>query len=124
MDHITISGIEVVGHHGVLEHERALGQPFVVDVTLGLDLAPAAASDRLEDTVDYGTLTQDLAAIVAGEPAALIETVAGRLADRCLADPRVAEVEVTVHKPHAPVGTIVGDVAVRLHRQRPGRGTP
>lgn len=118
MDRIQLTGIEAFGHHGVLDHERELGQRFVVDLVLELDLAAAARSDRLEDTIDYGALSGDVAAIVAGEPAELIETVAGRIADRALDGPAVSAVEVTVHKPGAPVPTLVHDVAVTLRRER------
>lgn len=119
MDRIAITGLEVFGRHGVLPHERDLGQRFVVDVVLHVDLRAAAASDDLRDTVDYGALSGDLAAVVAGDPVDLIETLADRLADRCLADPRVAGVEVTVHKPNAPLPAVAREVAVTLHRMRP-----
>ena len=88
-DRIALRGLRVRGHHGVYEHERRDGQDFVVDVTVWLDLAPAAASDDLTDTLNYGELAQRAAAIVAGPPADLIETVAGRIADDVLTDPRV-----------------------------------
>ena len=119
MDRIQLTGIEAFGHHGVLAHERELGQRFVVDLTLELDLTVAAASDRLADTVDYGLLCTDVAAILRGEPADLIEVVAGRIADHALlSNERIQAVEVTVHKPGAPVPTLVGDVAVTLRRSR------
>lgn len=118
MDRISITGIEVFAHHGVLTHERELGQRFVVDVALDVDLAAAAASDGLDDTVDYGALAGAIAEVVGGEPAALLETVAGRVAERCLADPHVHNVEVTVHKPAAPLPVIAHDVAVTLRRGR------
>lgn len=118
-DRITVRGIEAFGHHGVLAHERELGQAFLVDAVLELDLAPAGASDDLSDTVDYGTLAGDLAAIVAGPPCDLIETLAERLAARCLADPRVHAAEVTVHKPHAPLPVAAADVTVTVRRVRP-----
>jgi 7,8-dihydroneopterin aldolase/epimerase/oxygenase len=68
--------------------------------------------------VDYGTLAERLAAIVAGEPVALIETLAERLADECLADRRVSRTEITVHKPAAPVRTPLRDVTVTILRSR------
>ena len=68
-DRIALRGLRVRGHHGVFEHERRDGQDFVVDVTVWLDLAPAAASDDLADTLNYGELAQRAAAIVAGPPA-------------------------------------------------------
>jgi 7,8-dihydroneopterin aldolase/epimerase/oxygenase len=118
VDRIAITGIEVFAHHGVLPHEREHGQRFVVDVGLGLDLAAAAASDDLDETVDYGRLAADVAAIVAGEPCDLIETIAGRIAAHCLDDPRIEDVEVTVRKPSAPLPVVAREVAVTLRRSR------
>jgi dihydroneopterin aldolase len=116
MDRIVLTGLRAFGHHGVYDFERANGQEFVADVTLELDLAPAAGSDDVADTVDYGALAQRLAAVIAGPPVNLIETLADRLAQVCLADERVAAVEVTVHKPQAPVGVTLTDVAVTVRR--------
>ena len=117
-DRIELRGLRVRGHHGVYAHERRDGQDFVVDVTVWLDLAPAAASDDLADTVDYGALAQRVAAIVGGEPCDLIEAVAGRVADEVMADPRVEAVEVVLHKPQAPIPLEFADVAVVAHRDR------
>jgi len=118
VDRITITGIEAFGHHGVLPHEREFGQRFTVDVSLGVDLSAAGASDDLADTVDYGRLSGDVAAIVTGPPADLIETVAERIATRCLEDERVQAVEVTVHKPAAPVPVVAAEVSVTIRRVR------
>ena len=117
-DRIELRGLRVRGHHGVFEHERTDGQDFVVDVTVWIDLAAAAASDDLADTLDYGALAQRTAAIVGGPPHDLIEAVAGRVADDVLTDPRVRSVEVTLHKPTAPIPLEFADVAVVLHRSR------
>jgi 7,8-dihydroneopterin aldolase/epimerase/oxygenase len=118
MDRISVTGIEVFAHHGVLPHERELGQRFVVDLHLELDLTPAAASDDVADTVHYGDLAADVAALVQRDPVDLIETVAARVADRCLADPRVQAAEVTVHKPAAPLPVVAAGVAVTVRRVR------
>ena len=117
-DVITLTGLRVFGHHGVFDHERRDGQDFVVDVALTLDTRPAAASDDVADTVHYGELAQALAAVVAGEPVDLLETLAARLADVCLADARVDRARVTVHKPHAPIPLTFADVAVTIERGR------
>ncbi|MFO7548825.1 MAG: dihydroneopterin aldolase [Acidimicrobiia bacterium] len=117
-DRIRIHGIEVFAHHGVLPHETELGQPFVVDVELRLDLSQAAAGDDLEDTVDYGSLARRVHDRVASERWDLIERVAGRVADVVLEDPRVIETEVTVTKPKAPFPVPVGSVSVTLTRRR------
>lgn len=117
-DRIGLVGLRGRGRHGVFAHERANGQHFIVDVMLVLDLAPAAKSDDLADTVDYGALATDVVAIVEGEPVQLIETLADQIAMRCLADSRVHEVEVTVHKPEAPVTVPFADVTVTMKRSR------
>ena len=117
-DRIVLRGLRGHGFHGVYDAERATGQPFVVDVELVLDLRPAAASDDVTDTVHYGELAQSVVAVVEGEPVALLETLAQRVADLCLADPRVAETTVTVHKPQAPVPVGFDDVAVTIVRRR------
>jgi len=117
-DRISITGLRVRGKHGVFEHERVDGQEFVVDADLWLDTRPAAEADDLARTADYGALTDRLAAIVAGEPVALIETLASRLAAACLTDPAVQAAEVTVHKPDAPVRQHVADIAVTIRRER------
>jgi dihydroneopterin aldolase len=114
---ITLSGLRVRGTHGVYEFERA-GQDFVVDVRLDLDLSRAAATDDVTETVHYGELAERLVAVVAGPPVNLIETLADRLLDVCLADRRVEAAEVTVHKPQAPIPHDFADVAVTLRRSR------
>lgn len=117
-DRIALRGLTVFGRHGVYPDERRDGQDFGVDVVLTLDTRPAAASDDVADTVDYGALAQELAAVVAGPPVNLLETLAAQLADTCLRHQRVVEVEVTVHKPHAPIPLTFADVAVTVTRRR------
>jgi dihydroneopterin aldolase len=117
-DRIALRGLRVRGHHGVFDHERRDGQEFVLDLVVELDLTAAGASDDLADTVDYGALAQDAAAVVAGPPRRLIEAVATEVAGRVLADPRVAAVEVTLHKPQAPIALPFDDVAVVVRRTR------
>ena len=116
MDEIALTGLRVRGFHGVLPAEREEGQDFLVDAVLSVDTRAAAASDDLRDTVDYGALAARLADVVAGEPVDLIETLAARLADVCLADERVIAVRLTVHKPSAPVGLPFADVSVTVER--------
>jgi dihydroneopterin aldolase len=115
-DQIALTGLTVRGFHGVLPEERRDGQDFVVDVVLDVDTRMAAQSDDLADTVDYGVLADRLAAVVAGDPVDLIETLASRLADVCLQDPRVISARVTVRKPQAPIAHPFTDVAVTVVR--------
>jgi dihydroneopterin aldolase len=120
-DRILLTGLRARGRHGVFDFEREQGQDFLVDVALELDLGPAAATDDVAETVHYGELAERLVAVVTGEPVNLIETLAERLAEVCLADRRVAAAEVTVHKPQAPIPHDFADVAVTLRRQRRSR---
>lgn len=117
-DRIILRGLHAWGHHGVREHERRDGQEFVVDAVLSVDTRAAAAEDDLLRTVDYGELAARLAAVITGEPVRLIETLAQRLADTCLGEQGVSEVEITLHKPHAPISYPFDDVAVTISRRR------
>lgn len=116
-DRILLTGISAEGFHGVFEHERRDGQVFVVDAVLSVDLTAAGNSDALTDTVHYGELAQAIADDIAGPPLNLIEALAQRIAHTCLADARVTEATVTVHKPQAPVPVPFSDVAVTVTRR-------
>lgn len=118
-DRLAVRGIAVHGHHGVLDFERRDGQEFVIDLVLGLDTRGAARSDDLQDTVDYGTLVEQVRAAIANDPVDLIETLAQRVAAVCLRHSGVGVVEVTVHKPHAPIQAAFHDVALTIIRSRP-----
>jgi 7,8-dihydroneopterin aldolase/epimerase/oxygenase len=119
-DELSITGIECFAHHGVFDFERREGQIFVIDLLLGLDTAPAAASDDLHDTVDYGSLVGAVKAAVERDPVDLIETLAQRIAGVCLLDTRVEWVRVTVHKPNAPIDATYSDVALTITRANGG----
>jgi 7,8-dihydroneopterin aldolase/epimerase/oxygenase len=119
-DRIELRGLTVRGHHGVFDHERRDGQDFIVDITVWIDLAAAAVSDELADTLDYGELAQRAAAIIAGPPRNLIETVSAEIADSVMTDHRVHAVEVVLHKPDAPIPLSFKDVAVVARRSRRG----
>lgn len=118
LDRIAVRGLRGFGRHGVFEHERRDGQDFVVDVVLGVDTRRAALSDDVADTVHYGILSDRLIAVIQGHPVDLIETLADRLARVCLAEPGVREVELTVHKPQAPIPHPFDDVTVTILRRR------
>jgi dihydroneopterin aldolase len=124
-DRILLSGLRVRGRHGVLPHETELGQAFVVDLELVLDLAPAGRSDDLDTTVDYGSLAGRVAEVVGGRPRRLLEALAEDLAQLGLADERVRRVRVRVTKPEAPL-PVDGSAAVEITREREttGEGRP
>lgn len=118
LDSITLTGLRAAGHHGVFEHERADGQEFVIDVTVWLDFAAAAASDALERTIHYGVLAEQVVAAVERDPVYLIETVAERIAAVVLEHRPARRVQVTLHKPSAPITVPFADVAVTITRVR------
>jgi len=124
VDTIEASGIRACGRHGVLPEEQARAQPFEVDLRLEVDLAAAAASDRLEDTVDYGPLTVAVARIVEDESYRLVERLADRIAGLCLSLSGVQSVEVSVRKLRPPVPVLVASVGVTLHRRAPRADEP
>lgn len=123
-DAIILTGLRADAHHGVFDFEREAGQPFFLDVTVWLDLAPASAGDDLASTLHYGELASEIVAAVERDPVDLIETVAERVASLVLAHPATEAVEVTVHKPQAPISVPFQDVAVRVHRERVSNGAP
>lgn len=122
-DTITITGIAAVGFHGVFDSERRDGQPFVVDVVLHLDLRAAGATDDLGATAHYGDVAEQVVDVVTGEPLNLIEALADRIAARLLASFPADAVQITVHKPQAPISVPFGDVAVSIVRTRTRRET-
>lgn len=121
-DRITLTGLRVFGHHGVFDHERRDGQEFVVDLTVWVDLNHAAATDELDDTLNYGALAERAAKIVGGRPRNLIESVGAEIAEEVMRDGRAHAVEVTIHKPNAPIPLDFADVAVTVRRSRKSRG--
>jgi 7,8-dihydroneopterin aldolase/epimerase/oxygenase len=117
-DRISLTGITAFGHHGVFDSERQQGQRFIVDVSCILDLSAAASSDDLGQAIDYGVLAQAVVADIERDPLNLIEALADRIAITCLRYDAIQCVEVTVHKPQAPMPVDVADVAVTLTRSR------
>ena len=118
LDRITLHGLRGRGLHGVYPRERVEGQTFIVDVALGVDTRTAARTDDLAATADYGVIAEKIVAMIEGDPVNLIETLAQRIAAACLADPAVHEVEVTVHKPDAPITVPFDDVSIVIKRTR------
>jgi dihydroneopterin aldolase len=123
LDRINLHGLRGRGLHGVYPRERVEGQTFIVDVALGVDTRTAARTDDLAATADYGTISEKIVAMIEGEPVNLIETLAQRIADVCLADPAVRAVEVTVHKPDAPITVPFDDVSIVISRTRAEGGS-
>jgi dihydroneopterin aldolase/2-amino-4-hydroxy-6-hydroxymethyldihydropteridine diphosphokinase len=117
-DRIVLKGISARGFHGVLDVEKVDGQDFVVDVKLEVDLRRAGRSDLLAHTVNYAEVAADIVELITGPSLDLIESLADQIATAALRRPLVQAVEVTVHKPQAPVGVPFGDVQVVVGRRR------
>jgi 7,8-dihydroneopterin aldolase/epimerase/oxygenase len=117
---VRIRGLEVSGRHGVHEAERVLGQRFVVDIDMVLADDRPSHTDDLAHTVDYAVITDEVAAIVGGEPVDLLERLCRLIADRVLAESIVQAVTVTVAKPQVAIRHVLDDVSVTLHVERDG----
>jgi dihydroneopterin aldolase len=118
-DRVFVSGLVIHAHHGVMEHESKVGQRFVLDLELSIDLKDAAHSDKLIDTVSYSAIVETAGRAFTAQSHRLVETAAGTVADALLAAfARVTRVQVTVRKPHAPIAAIFADVGVTLVRGR------
>lgn len=118
-DQIILRGISATGFHGVYPEERRDGQTFIVDAVLDLDLSVAGKNDHLINTVDYSKVALLINELITGEPFSLIERLAEEIADQVLEHfSLIKKIHVTVHKPHAPVGIAISDIAVVIERQR------
>ena len=120
-DVVFVTGLLIHAHHGVMEHESEVGQRFILDLELAMDLADAAHSDKLADTVSYAAIVETASGAFTAQSHKLVEAAAGAVADAILASfARVTTVKVTVHKPHAPIAATFADVGVTLVRSRRG----
>ena len=115
---IRVIGLTVTGTHGALTEEQVRAQPFRVDAEIGLDLSIAGRSDDVSDTVDYGDLVTALARVVRTERHHLLERLAARLVETCLADERVRSATVEVAKLRPPVPEVLEAASVRVTRSR------
>lgn len=121
-DRIELTGLECFGYHGVFEEEKRTGQPFIVDITCWLNFSEAAADDDLTKTINYAELAEVAAGVVEGPARDLIETVATDVANAAMRRfEELYAVEVTIHKPKAPIPRTFGDVAVVARRSRKGK---
>lgn len=118
MDRIILEGMTFFGRHGLLPREVEEGQPFVVDLALGLNLAPAGKTDHLGQTVDYSQVVDAVREVVEGKRFNLLEALAEAIAGEVLQRFPVESVRVGVKKPRAPLGVILDHVAVVIERRR------
>jgi dihydroneopterin aldolase len=120
-DNIFVNGLVLHAYHGVMPHEGKVGQSFIIDLVLDIDLADAANSDKLADTVSYDAVVNIVDRTFTGKRYRLVEAAAGAVADAVLQHfPPIQSVRITVRKPHAPVAAVFTDVGVTLVRARRG----
>jgi dihydroneopterin aldolase len=120
-DKVFVNGLSLHAHHGVMPYEGKVGQTFTIDLALSIDLSAAARSDKVADTVSYDKVVECASAAFCAQKFRLIEAAAGCVADAVLAKfPRVRDIKVTIHKPHAPIAATFSDVGVILQRSRSG----
>ena len=118
-DRIELKGLTFHANHGVLEHEAEFGQTFSLDITCWLEFADAARDDDLTQTVNYAELAETALRIARGTPRQLIETVVVEIAETAMRENELLHaIEVTLHKPHAPIPAVFDDVAVVARRSR------
>ena len=118
-DRIVLEGMRFYGFHGVNPEERVLGQEYLVDLAVEMDLTQAGASDRLEDTISYAHIYRAVRDVMEGEPRNLLEAAAQSVADRILSDFPVDSVSIRVKKPHPPIrGAVIENATVEIFRRR------
>jgi dihydroneopterin aldolase len=123
MDRILIRELRAECTIGVDKRERRVKQEVVISAALSTDTSIAGRSDKLEDTVDYGSIKIRILEVAASAKCSLIEALAERIADACLDHPRVTAVEVTIEKPSAAAPAAgVGVQITRTKDDRPTQG--
>lgn len=119
MDKIYINGIKTYGYHGAIQEERVLGQYFITDIVLYIDLTAASETDDLNETVHYGEVYNLAEEIIKGEPVSLIERLAGKInAELFDRYDKIVEIETTIKKPNPPIDGNYESVAITLHGKR------
>jgi 7,8-dihydroneopterin aldolase/epimerase/oxygenase len=120
-DMIHLRGLEFYAYHGALPEEQVLGQKFLIDMDLVLDLSQAGTTDQVEDTIHYGEVYQVIKACVTGDKHQLIEHLAEKIARQVLEQFFCTSVRVEVHKPQAPIPGIFKDISVEIWREAGAR---
>lgn len=118
LDKISIRGINVLGHHGVDEAERQVGQRLVIDIDLYQDLSPAIADDDIRKTINYEAVCGLVERVAGEEEFLLLESLASEIATRILETFKPEAVTVRVRKMNIPISTRVGSVEVEIKRRR------
>lgn len=114
MQYIELKQMTFFAYHGVMEQERKVGNTFTIDLTIGMDLSRAIASDKLDDTISYADVYQAVKEEMA-IPSNLIEHAAGRILQRLKADfPVIQQLRIRLAKRNPPMGGDIVSAAVVL----------
>lgn len=117
MDKIYIKNFEIFAKHGVFIEEKTLGQKFVLDIELALDLEEAGKTGDLTKSVHYGELALAVEKVFTEKSYDLIETAAEKTAEFILFNyPLVKDVKIKLKKPWAPIGKHLDYAAVEINR--------
>jgi len=120
-DAIFVNGLVLHAYHGVMPHEAKVGQPFVLDLVLDIDLGEASRTDKLKHTVSYDLLVKTVSEAFCARRYRLVEAAAGAVADAVLDRyAPIRSIRITVRKPHAPIAATFDDVGVIVTRARRG----
>jgi len=118
-DRIIMEGMQLYGFHGANPEERAIGQPYIVDLAVDVDLTKPGETDSLEDTVNYAHMFRAVQSVVEGESKNLLEATAQAIASRILTEFPVQAVRVCLKKPRPPIrGSVMEYAAVDIYRTR------
>ena len=115
---VEVVGLSVFTHHGVEEAERAVGQRLVFDLSFELDHCDATVTDRVEDTVDYADVCQQVALAAQGRSYRTLERLCSAIADRMLERYGAESVTVRAAKPEPPIALPVDEVSVEVWKER------
>ncbi|MDQ3878331.1 MAG: dihydroneopterin aldolase [Actinomycetota bacterium] len=114
--HITVRGLAVEAHIGVTDEERRNPQKLLIDVDIEADLSAAALSDDVSDTIDYGTIVEEVARLVESSNHRLLERLGAEIAELICSKRHVGRVTVVVAKESPPVEQTVDGISVGVTR--------
>ena len=115
---VEIAGLSVFTHHGVEEAERVVGQRLVFDLSFQLDACDATVTDRVEDTVDYSDVCEQVALAAQARSYRTLERLCAAIAERMIDRYGAESVSVRAAKPEPPIALPVDEVSVEVWRER------
>ena len=117
-DRLIIRDIEFIGHCGLTEEERTVGQRISADVEISFDISRAAASDRIEETINYVEVCKRVVSIGKSSGCHLLETLADKMAEEIINSYSVSEITLRLRKCSVPIEFIKGSFEVEITRKK------